>query len=512
MPGPDPLLAVIERRERDRDADLLARDPIASERLTWQAQSFRHLAHLLPGETVLEIGSGQGLFAATLARVTRGRNPITAARVHAEAPVADARSTTAVEHLRLDGVPGLLAGRRFRYVVTQNMLDRNDASRLLAWIAEQLQDGGQVVCFESNPWNPVLVLRNAMHKLLRRSQPRSLVSRPELYELFSDVGFVRVWARFTDFIFPPLPRRLRGLMRNLSILLENAPFVRIFAGRILIHAQRPPREVARRPVSLARHPTLKGAVSVVVPCHDEEMNVRPLVEGLIGLYGDYLRQIVLVDDNSTDATRAVIEELTRKDARVTGIFRRPPNGVGRALRDGLAATTGAWVLTMDCDFQHLLPELEDLFDAAAEGADAVLGSRFSRLSVLINYPFGKILANRTFHLVANLMFRFRRRDLTNNLKLMRAQVARRLVIDEPWFAANAEIGLQLALMGIAAREVPVSWINRSFDMGRSSFRVLASGGGYARVLARYAVRTRLGLKPLAGGPAEAGVIGDPPAV
>ena len=92
-----------------------------------------------------------------------------------------------------------------------------------------------------------------------------------------------------------------------------------------------------------------------------------------------------------------------------------------------------------------------------------------------------------------------RRDVTNNLKLMRGELAKQLVVTEPWFAANAEIGLQLVLLGGNVREVPISWIDRSFDMGQSSFKVLASGAGYARVLWRYARVTRFGRRPLAVG-------------
>ena len=226
------------------------------------------------------------------------------------------------------------------------------------------------------------------------------------------------------------------------------------------------------------------------------MNVGPLVDGLRRHYDGYIHQIVLVDDNSGDGTRAVIEELARDDPRITPVVRQPPGGVGRALRDGYAAATGRYVLSMDCDFQHLLPELEDMFDAAAEGVEVVLGSRFSRHSVLINYPFAKILANRAFHLAVNLVFRCWRRDLTNNLKLMRIEAVRRLDLREPGFAANAEIGLQLVLSRSTVTEVPVSWIDRSFDMGRSSFGIMESGGGYLRVLARLAWRTALGLRPL----------------
>ncbi len=109
--------------------------------------------------------------------------------------------------------------------------------------------------------------------------------------------------------------------------------------------------------------------------------------------------------------------------------------------------------------------------------------------MLINYPFGKILANRSFHVLANLAVRLGSlRDVTNNLRLMRGELARQIVITEPWFAANAEIGLQLVLLGRTIREVPISWINRTFDMGHSSFKVLKSGGGYAGVLWRFARR------------------------
>jgi dolichol-phosphate mannosyltransferase len=287
------------------------------------------------------------------------------------------------------------------------------------------------------------------------------------------------------------------LMRNASVLLENLPIVQCLAGRIVLHAPKPPRNVVRPAVSLCGHDILRHAVSFVIPCHNEEMNIPALVDGLRGHYGDYVHEIVLVNDNSRDGTAAVIDRLAAADPRVVPVHRSPPNGVGRALCDGYAATSGGWVMSMDCDFQHLLPEMEDMFDAAAEGADVVFGSRFSRHSVLINYPFGKILANRSFHVLANMAIRLGSlRDVTNNLKLMRGDLARQLVVSEPWFAANAEIGLQLALLEGAIREVPISWINRTFDMGQSSFKVLKYGSGYGRVLWRFAKATRFGSRRL----------------
>ena len=68
----------LERRERFRDEYWRKRDPILKDRLLWRAQTFRHTVHLLPGQTILELGCGQLQFTQALLQVSRGENPITA--------------------------------------------------------------------------------------------------------------------------------------------------------------------------------------------------------------------------------------------------------------------------------------------------------------------------------------------------------------------------------------------------------------------------------------------------
>ena len=96
------------------------------------------------------------------------------------------------------------------------------------------------------------------------------------------------------------------------------------------------------------------------------MNIGPLVDGLRAYYDAYIHEIIPIDDNSTDRTREVIESLTKDEPRMKPVFRTGPNGVGRALTDGYRVATGHY-LSMDCDFQHLLPELRDLFVVYATG-------------------------------------------------------------------------------------------------------------------------------------------------
>lgn len=489
-------MQALAAREDFRERYSRQRDPIREDRLLWRAQSLRHMVHLLPGQTILELGAGSTLFTKQLYKVTRGENPITA--VTFQSPMPSLPSTaSSVEYLQVDSLPGVLEGRTFDVIVGIDLMDERNCAWLLQRVFELLKPGGQVVFYESNPWNPVLKLRRALLTMVGSTDTRRLLSRHRLYELLSEIGFVRVLALYNDFVYAPLNRPLVWLLRNVSILLENLPLFQQLAGSILIYAQTPVPGTRRLPaVSLYEHACLRNAISVVIPCHNERMNIRPFVSRIVGLYEEYLHEIILVDDNSTDDTAEVIRSLAGENPLVKGVFQTPPNGVGLALADGYRAASGKYVLSMDCDFAHLLPEMRDIFDEAAKGYDVVIGSRFSRHSVLLNYPFQKILANRGFHVIAQIVFRKRFRDLTNNLKLLKREVVDSLKLVEPHFSVNAETGLQPLLMGFKVSEVPISWINRTPDMGVSSFRLAKVGGGYWRVLLRLAMQTRFGFRPL----------------
>lgn len=470
-------------REEYRDQYFLHRDPIYQDRLLWRAHTFRHIMHLLPTQSILELGCGRGLFTPHLCCVSRGENPVTSVTFRAQQARPDSLSAD-VEFLCISALPGPLRGKQYDFIVAIDLLDQRNCGWFLQQIYELLRPGGQVLFYESNPWNLALRAKHFWRRLRGGDDPRRLLNRPVLYELMSEVGFIRVFALYNDFVYAPLTRSLIWFLRNMSILLENARGIQTFAGSILLHAQKPPRTTVRPLRSLCEHAQLHRAISVVIPCHNEEMNVEPLVTQLMALYGDYIHEIIPVDDNSTDRTAEVLRRLAGAEPRVKPVFRTPPNGVGRALADGYRVATGQYVLSMDCDFQHLLPEIRDLFDAAAQGYDVVIGSRFSRHSVLLNYPFKKILANRAFHALGQVLFVRQFRDLTNNLKLMRREVVERLQLTQPYFAVNAETGLQPLLMGYSLREVPISWINRTPDMGSSSFHLGKVGRGYMAVLFR----------------------------
>ncbi|MGY2132248.1 glycosyltransferase [Hymenobacter sp. HD11105] len=477
------VIESLGEREQFRDHYWQERDPIVEDRLLWRAQTFRHVMHLMPSQSILELGYGQGLLTAKLLKVSRAENPITAATFTANSAQAVSKIES-VEYVNLALFPDALQGREFDFIIAMDLLDVTNCSWVLQQAYTLLKPGGQILFYESNPWNPVLNLNRFISRFLGNKDQRRLLSKPALYEIISEVGFIKVFSVFTDFAYAPLTYKGSWLLENLSILLENMPFIRVLAGSILLHAQKPPRVTTQPECSLYEHTRLRKAVSVVVPCHNEEMNLRPLVSRLMNLYGEYIRELVLVDDNSRDNTNNVIIELSKEYPLIKLVTRTPPNGVGRAIQDGYKVATGEFILSMDCDFQHLLPELRDIFDAANEGYDVVIGSRFSRHSVLLNYPFQKIFANRGFHFLARFILRTKFRDLTNNLKLIKKEVLEQIELTQPGFAINAETGLLPVLMGFSFKEVPISWINRTHDMGISSFKLVKVGGGYWQVLSR----------------------------
>ncbi|HEU4563352.1 MAG TPA: class I SAM-dependent methyltransferase, partial [Gemmatimonadaceae bacterium] len=141
----DPLAATLALRERYRDWYLRHRDPIAESRMLWRAQSFRQLVHLLPGQSILELGCGSGIFTRQLAAVSRGENPITAVTFGGDAGPAIAPPPGApVTRVAAPALPGPLAGRRFDYVVAMDLLDRRTAAELLRQVHDLLAPGGQV--------------------------------------------------------------------------------------------------------------------------------------------------------------------------------------------------------------------------------------------------------------------------------------------------------------------------------------------------------------------------------
>ena len=460
-------------------------------KLEWRALTVRHAFHVLPGERVLELGAGSGLWTQHLTQALRGECPITAV-VFDERFVGElsARELPNVEVAHVRDQLADLPAESFDYVVGTAIICHDRYGENLRVLHRLLKPGGQLLFFEANFWNPQVFVKSVVKPVglwAGNAECQIGMRRWKLVQEASRSGYVELEVIPYDILHPRAPASLIPAIQSTAYLLERVPAVRDLCGTLYVWARKPGVRRSRLVnVNLATHEALHGSTSIVIPCHNEASTVGRFVTALLDAYGDYIHEIVVVDDSSTDGTAEVVLGLAEHEPRVRLIRRTSDPGVGGALKAGYAAATGRYILSLDCDFVLIVPELRDLVDAVAEGRDGAIGSRFSHQSVLLNYPVAKILANRAFHLLLRPFLDRRVRDVSNNLKLYRDEVIRELEITEPGFAANAEIGIQPLLAKRDIAEVPMSWVDRAPDMGTSAFNVARAGPGYVRVLARLA--------------------------
>lgn len=475
-----------QKAERSREEDWQDASARLPARLRRRALLVAKLLPVLPGRAVLELGAGSGIWTEHLFSVFAGQNPLTAAVFNKDlASRARSRNLSDTKIVCVEDIQSAFSPDSFDFVVATEVLADELCFAALEVAFHYLKPGGQFLFFPRNHANPLAFVSKVRDHLIRRKSGSGLQQNHTLKSWAGaafERGFNRVEAESSE-VIPPLSS---GARQAVGLILERTPIARSFSNIVSLRGERP-RTASNQgapQVSLATHSQLFGRVSVVVPCHNEEANIRRLVKALQGMYGDYIHEFILVDDNSTDRTAEVATAVAASEPRVKLIRRKPPAGVGRALREGYAAATGKYILTIDCDFINIASEFKGLFDAVAEGYDGAIGSRFSSESALVGYPLLKVVCNRGYHLLLNLLLGMRVRDVSNNLKLYRAEILKNLAIEEDDFAANVETGLSPLLQGYRVREVPTSWINRTADMGKSSFSLLKAGPDYLRVLLR----------------------------
>ena len=230
---------------------------------------------------------------------------------------------------------------------------------------------------------------------------------------------------------------------------------------------------------------MRETLSVILIAHDEEQAIGPMLEGLLKTYDHEILEVIVVDDASNDRTAEIVGDWSKRSSKVRLIQRTPPCGVGRALKTGFRnlSPSAEYALTMDSDFVENIAQVRALIDAIEkEKCDGVIGSRFVEGGKVVRYPFLKRFMNRLFHTVVKILFRVKQKDLSNNFKLYKANIFRSMPWKSDDFAMNAETGLLPVLFGYKVIEVPVVWIDRDPEMGRSKFGLLRHGGGYVHVI------------------------------
>jgi glycosyltransferase involved in cell wall biosynthesis len=209
---------------------------------------------------------------------------------------------------------------------------------------------------------------------------------------------------------------------------------------------------------------LTALISIVVPVYNEARTVAEVIDRLLAIDLPAPREILVVNDGSTDGTREVLDRLaTRPELRI--IHAAKNGGKGSAIRTGFAQATGTIVAIQDADLELDPAQIALLVQPILDGRTGVVyGSRF--LAGRPDAPWLSIFANQVLTGVTNVLFGGHLTDMETCYKVMTADIARGLHLESNRFDIEPEISAKLLRDGHAILELPVRFEPRSRAQGK----------------------------------------------
>lgn len=206
-------------------------------------------------------------------------------------------------------------------------------------------------------------------------------------------------------------------------------------------------------------------LSIIVPIYNEVRTSREVIDRLLAIDLPLAREIVVVDDGSTDGTREVLNQAVAEQLPITVLLAERNAGKGSAIRLGLQVAKGTIVAIQDADLELDPGQLAALVEPILSGAaDVVYGSRF--LHGRSGAPRITFAANRVLTVVTNVLFGASLTDMETCYKVMRTDVARSLGLTADRFEIEPEITARLLKRGHRIHECPVRFDARSRAQGK----------------------------------------------
>ena len=206
-------------------------------------------------------------------------------------------------------------------------------------------------------------------------------------------------------------------------------------------------------------------LSIVIPCFNESGTIRQVVDS-VRRCGVVDKEIIVVDDGSTDGTAEILrEDLESKVDKV--IFHQANQGKGAAIRTGIAAIGGDVMVIQDADLEYDPNELTFLLEPIVSGkADVVYGSRFVGDRPHRVLYFWHSVGNKLLTTMSNMFTNLNLTDMETCYKMFLVDVIRKIDIQEDGFGMEPEITAKVAKLGCRIYEVGISYSGRTYEEGK----------------------------------------------
>ncbi|MDQ3106982.1 MAG: glycosyltransferase family 2 protein [Actinomycetota bacterium] len=208
---------------------------------------------------------------------------------------------------------------------------------------------------------------------------------------------------------------------------------------------------------------MEPCLSVVIPCFNEQATLKTVIDKVLA--SPFTREVVIVDDGSSDDTLAEARSVTDERVRV---FAQPTNmGKGAALRRGFREASSSYVVVQDADLEYDPNEYAELLEPLLDGrADVVYGSRFLAGRPHRVLYFWHSVGNKLLTTCSNVFTNLNLTDMETCYKVFKLEVIQSIHVEEDRFGFEPEVTAKIAKGGWVVYEVGISYSGRTYAEGK----------------------------------------------